>query len=159
MSTMLHVIFWRHAEAEDTAPGDDDLRRALTRQGRRDASTVAAWIKAHVPKPWTVCCSPALRSRQTALALADYPLEEPMLAPACAPDAIMELIEQRRDRASALVLCGHQPALGSAALEWLSGARSPFSLRKGGLLWACEREREGEATRLLRACISPDLLD
>ncbi len=159
MSTLLHVIFWRHAEAEDAAPDADDLRRALTRDGRREASAMAAWIKAHVPKPWLVCCSPALRSRQTALALADYPAEQAQLAPDAGPDDIIELISGQAEQRSALVLCGHQPALGSAALQWLSGARAPFTLRKGALVWVCERRREGSVERVLRAAISPELLD
>ena len=41
MSTLLHVLFWRHADAEESAPGGDDLRRSLTREGRRDASGYA----------------------------------------------------------------------------------------------------------------------
>ncbi len=159
MSTVQHVIFWRHAEAEDQAPGGDDLRRALTRQGRRDASAMAAWIKAHVPKPWTLCCSPALRSRQTALALADYPIEEPLLAPSCDAGAVLDLLDERREPGKTLVLCGHQPGLGSAALRWLCGAQSAFPVRKGGLLWIGERAREGQVDRLLRACIDPELLD
>lgn len=159
MGTLLQVIFWRHADAEETAPGGDDLRRALTREGRRDASAMAAWIKAHVPKPWTVCCSPALRSRQTALALADYPLERPELAPERGVADVLGVVEDLRDDGAALVLCGHQPALGSAALRWLAGADAPFTLRKGGLIWVCERERAGLAGRVLRACVSPDLID
>ena len=159
MSTLLHVVFWRHAEAEESAPGGDDLRRALTREGRRDASAMAAWIKAHVPKPWTVCCSPALRSRQTALALADYPVERAELAPDRGVEDILEVVESSREDGHALVLCGHQPALGSAALRWLCGAQLPFTLRKGGLMWVCERERAGQPARVLRACVGPDLID
>ena len=159
MSTLLHVLFWRHADAEETAPGGDDLRRALTREGRRDASAMAAWIKAHVPKPWTVCCSPALRSRQTALALADYPVERAELAPDRTPMDIVQLVESSRDDGHALVLCGHQPSLGSAALHWLCGVEAPFTLRKGGLIWVCERERAGQPNRVLRACVSPDLME
>lgn len=159
MSTLQHVIFWRHAEAEDAAAHPDDLRRALTRDGRRDASAMAAWIKAHVPKPWTVCCSPALRSRQTALALADYPVEQPGLAPDASADDILALLARPDEDGSALVLCGHQPSMGSAALQWLSGARAPFTLRKGALIWVCERQRDGSPARVLRAAISPELLD
>lgn len=159
MSPLQQVIFWRHAEAEEAAPGTDDLRRALTRDGRRDASAMAAWIKAHVPKPWLVYCSPALRSRQTAMALADYPVEQAGLAPDRRADDILELIEHQGELRSTLVLCGHQPAMGSAALQWLSGARAPFTLRKGGLIWVCQRQRDGLTERVLRATLSPDLLD
>ena len=158
----MHVIFWRHAEADDidaAAGSAADLQRELTRQGRRDASRVAAWIKAHVPKPWTVCASPALRTRQTAMALVDYPRDEPSLAPDGEVDALLALIDATRGSASALVLCGHQPMLGRAALRWLTGCDADFSVRKGALLWIVERERDGHAQRTLRAALTPELID
>ncbi len=158
----MHVIFWRHAEADDieaAAGSAADLQRELTRQGRRDASRVAAWIKAHVPKPWTVCASPALRTRQTAMALVDYPRDEPALAPGCDADALLALIDAARGSASALVLCGHQPTLGRAALRWLTGCDADFSVRKGALLWIVERERDGGVQRTLRAALAPELID
>ena len=162
MSTPLHVIFWRHAEAEelDTGPGNTaDLQRALTRQGRRDASRMAAWIKAHVPKPWLVCASPAVRARQTAMTLADYPTEDARLAPGRSIEDLLDVIGSHQDTHNALILCGHQPTLGSAALRWLAGCEQPFSIRKGGLIWVADRLREGASNRILRASLSPDLLD
>ncbi len=161
MSTPLHVIFWRHAEAEDVAsPGNDaDLQRALTRQGRRDASHMAAWMKAHVPKPWVVCASPAVRARQTAMTLVDYPTEDARLAPERSIEEILAVIASHQDTHTALILCGHQPTLGSAALRWLAGCEQPLSIRKGGLIWVAERQREGASNRILRASLSPDLLD
>ncbi len=166
MHSPLHVIFWRHAEAEDIdacgdvdADAQVDLRRALTRQGQRDASRVAAWIKAHVPKPWVVCASPALRARQTAMALVDYPVDEPRLAPDRGVDDLFAAITAHDDAHNALVLCGHQPAIGRAALRWLSGCERAFSLRKSGLVWVAERQRDSSSARVLRACISADLLD
>jgi phosphohistidine phosphatase len=160
-SPPLQVIFWRHAEAEDidAAPGSGaDLQRELTRQGRRDASRVAAWIKANLPKPWVVCSSPAKRARQTAMALADYPREDPRLGPAHSVDDLLALLDEQRDEHPTLVLVGHQPSMGSAALRWLSGVDAPFSLRKSGLIWVAERQRGDAANRMLRACISADLL-
>ena len=154
----MHLIFWRHAEAEDAPAAASDLQRPLTRQGRHDASRMAAWIKAHVPKPWAVLASPAVRTRQTALALVDDPQDEPTLAPHQDVDAIMALIDARQGRDSALVLCGHQPTLGRAALRWLCGVEQDFSLRKGALLWVVERSRDGRG-RQLRGAIAPDLID
>ncbi len=158
----MHVIFWRHAEAEDisaAAGSAADLQREITRQGRRDASRAAAWIKAHVPKPWRVCASPALRARQTAMALVDYPRDEPALAPQRDVDALLALIDAHRGQDRALVLCGHQPTLGRAAMRWLCGIEQDFSLRKGALLWIVERDRDGGGSRALRAAIGPDLVD
>lgn len=158
-----HVIFWRHAEAEDAAGGalgsTDDLNRALTRQGRRDALRVAAWIKSQLPKPWTVVTSPALRARQTAQHLTDYPVEDPRLSPANGVDDLLAAVSTFPRERGALVLVGHQPALGRAALRWLTGCDQEFSIRKSGLIWAVERTRDAGIQRTLRACISADLLD
>lgn len=166
MSIPLHVIFWRHAEAEEApavgsvaAGSPADLGRTLTRQGRRDASRVAVWIKAHLPKPWTVCTSPALRARETATALADYPLQDARLAPERGVDDLLAVLESHRGNGGTIVLCGHQPTVGSAALRWLTGCEQAFSLRKGALLWIAERDRDGELSRSLRAAIAPDLID
>jgi phosphohistidine phosphatase len=158
-----HVIFWRHAEAED-APGSaqgsaDDLSRSLTRQGRRDAAQVAAWIKSQLPKPWTVLSSPALRARQTAQHLTDYPVEEVRLRPDNTLDDLLGIVSEYPREQGGLVLVGHQPTLGRAALHWLTGCDQQFSLRKNGLIWAVERSRDVGVQRSLRACISADLLD
>ena len=37
----MNLILWRHAEAED---GADDLQRALTGKGRRQAARMAQWL-------------------------------------------------------------------------------------------------------------------
>jgi len=157
-----HVVFWRHAEAEDapgSAQGDDvDLRRVLTKQGRRDAALMAAWIKSQLPKPWTVLASPAARARQTAQQLSDYPLIEPRLRPDAQRDELLSVISEFPREGGALILVGHQPLLGHAALYWITGCDQQFSLRKSGVLWAVERCRESGIQRTLRACISADLL-
>ena len=158
----IHVVFWRHAEAGETSPEASDLSdlgRELTRQGRRDASRMAAWIKTHLPKPWTICASPAARTMQTAMALTDHPLRDPRLAPGRGVDDVLAVIDEHRDIGGTVVLVGHQPVLGSAALRWLGGFDAPFSLRKGALLWVAERQRDGAVERTLRAALAPDLVD
>ena len=157
-----HVIFWRHAEAEDaagSAQGDEiDLRRNLTKQGRRDAAQVAGWIKSQLPKPWTVISSPAQRARQTAQHLNDYPVIDPRLRPESSMEELLSVVSEFPREGGALVLVGHQPILGRAGLYWITGCDQQFSLRKSGLLWAVERSREVGIQRSLRACVSADLL-
>ncbi len=157
-----HVIFWRHAEAEDapgSAQGDEaDLRRNLTKQGRRDAALVAAWIKSQLPKPWTVITSPAARARQTAQHLSDYPVADPRLRPDADMAELLSVVSEFPREGGALILVGHQPTLGRAGLYWITGCDQQFSLRKSGLLWAVERSREAGIQRSLRACTSADLL-
>ncbi len=157
-----HVIFWRHAEAEEalgSAQGDEtDLRRSLTKQGRRDAALVAAWIKSQLPKPWTVLTSPALRARQTAQHLNDYPAVDARLRPDADLAELLSIVAESPRDGGALVLVGHQPTLGRAGLYWITGCDQQFSLRKSGLLWAMERNRDTGIQRSLRACTSADLL-
>ena len=162
--SQFNVIFWRHAEAED-APGATqgeatDMARKLTKQGRRDAAVMAAWIKSHVPKPWVVVCSPAERTAQTATHLSDYPELDERLRPGASLEGILALVREHPRERGALVIVGHQPLLGHAALRWLTGGdcNQQFSLRKGALIWGVERQREAGLQRSLRACISPDLL-
>ena len=40
----MDLIFWRHAEAENRREGQDDLERALTHKGERQAQRMAAWL-------------------------------------------------------------------------------------------------------------------
>ncbi|WP_204271061.1 histidine phosphatase family protein, partial [Escherichia coli] len=62
----MDLILWRHAEAEVIAPGQDDLQRALTPKGERQARRMAAWLNHRLPATTRVLVSPALRCRQTA---------------------------------------------------------------------------------------------
>ncbi len=41
---MMDLILWRHAEAEKANPGSDDLTRALTAKGEKQATRMAAWL-------------------------------------------------------------------------------------------------------------------
>ncbi|CUB00227.1 SixA phosphatase family protein [Thiomonas bhubaneswarensis] len=157
-----NVIFWRHAEAEDalgSTQGDEtDLRRNLTKQGRRDAAQVAGWIKSQLPKPWTVISSPAQRARQTAQHLNDYAGTDARLRPDASMEELLSIVSEFPRDGGGLILVGHQPTLGRAGLYWITGCDQQFSMRKSGLLWAVERSREVGIKRSLRACISADLL-
>ena len=41
----MDLILWRHAEAQDPEDGMDDLARALTRRGEKQAARMAAWLE------------------------------------------------------------------------------------------------------------------
>jgi len=60
----MDLLLWRHAEAEDTAPGGD-LGRALTARGRAQAERVAAWLGERLPDDAHILVSPAKRCQQT----------------------------------------------------------------------------------------------
>ena len=65
----MDLILWRHAEAHDPKPGQDDLSRALTARGERQADRMAAWLNRLLPSSTRVLASPARRTQQTVAAL------------------------------------------------------------------------------------------
>jgi phosphohistidine phosphatase len=56
----MNLILWRHAEAEE---GSNDLARALTSKGHRQAKRMATWLEARLPDKYKVICSRARRSQ------------------------------------------------------------------------------------------------
>ena len=65
----MDLILWRHAEALEMREVRDDLDRALTPKGERQAQRVAAWLNRQLPASAKVLASPARRAQQTAAAL------------------------------------------------------------------------------------------
>ena len=45
----MDLILWRHAEAEDAAPGMSDLERALTTKGVKQARRMGQWLNSQLP--------------------------------------------------------------------------------------------------------------
>ncbi|RTL23005.1 MAG: phosphohistidine phosphatase SixA [Burkholderiales bacterium] len=153
----MDLILWRHAEAEVIAPGQDDLQRALTPKGERQARRMAAWLNHRLPATTRVLVSPALRCRQTAEALG----REVRIVPTLAPDAAISThIEAARwPKANEPVLiCGHQPTLGRLAAQLLAGVEQDWAVKKGGVWWLRWRLREGLPEVTLHAVQGPDAL-
>lgn len=150
----MDLILWRHAEAED---GFDDMARALTPKGRKQAARMAQWISEHVPTPWTVIASPARRTQETVAALNVPFITHQPCRPGAHPDAILDAAAWPYAQGSTIIV-GHQPTLGQAAALALTGQPYPWSVRKGAIIWLTSRDREGVSPVQLRACLSPDLL-
>lgn len=153
----MDLILWRHAEAEVIADGQDDLQRALTPKGERQARRMAAWLNHRLPATTRVLVSPALRCRQTADALG----REMRIVPTIAPDApITALIEASRWPKSSepVLLCGHQPTLGQLAAHLLAGVEQEWAVKKGAVWWLRWRQRDGEPEVTLHAVQGPDAL-
>ena len=148
----MELILWRHAEAED-AVGGDDMGRALTKRGRKQAERVGEWLKGRISDEWLVLASPAKRAVQTAKGL-DMAFEErPALVPGAAAKVVLaEAGWPDRDRS--VVIVGHQPTLGEAAAILL-GVDDGLAIRKAAAWWFVHKN--GGA--MLRAVIDAEMLE
>jgi len=148
----MELILWRHAEAEDAVAGDD-LGRALTKRGRKQADRVGEWLKSRISDEWLVLASPAKRAVQTAKGLGmDFEEREALVPGAAAGTVLAEAGWPEGERP--VVIVGHQPTLGEAA-ALLLGAAEGLSIRKGAAWWFVARGEEA----LLRAVIDAEALE
>ena len=154
---MMDLILWRHAEALDTQDPGEDLERALTPKGERQAQRMAGWLNRQLPSSTRVLASPARRCQQTAQALERKFKTTDSLAPEASGEAFLHAARWPDAREPVLV-SGHQPTLGLAAAYLLSGQAQAWTVRKGGVWWLRAREREGALQVVLHAVISPELL-
>jgi phosphohistidine phosphatase len=153
----MDLILWRHAEALEAREVADDLDRALTPKGERQAARMAAWLGRQLPAGARVLVSPARRTQQTAQALDRKFRTAPALAPGGSVDDLLQAARWPEAREATLVV-GHQPTLGLVAARLLSGVDDPWSVRKGAVWWLRGREREGTLQVVLHAVLAPEMV-
>jgi phosphohistidine phosphatase len=90
----MDLILWRHAEAVEGRGDSDDLLRALTPRGEKQAARMAAWLDRQLPDSTRIWVSPARRTEQTALALGRKFKLNPVIAPMGTADQLLELGRQ-----------------------------------------------------------------
>jgi phosphohistidine phosphatase len=154
----MDLILWRHADAAPAKnDSEPDIRRRLTGKGRKQAAAMAIWLERHLPDSVKVLSSPAARAQQTAEALGRKFVTVPELA--VGADATQLLYAAGwPDNRRAVLIVGHQPALGRAASWLLLGAEQELSMRKCAVWWITNRSRDHEFRPSLRAAICPDYL-
>jgi phosphohistidine phosphatase len=151
----MDLILWRHADAEN---GSQDSERKLTAKGIKQAARMAKWLRARLSENAVVLASPAKRAQQTARALtADYKTVTEIGTSASAKDVLIAC-GWPGDERTVVVVVGHQPTLGATAALLLTGAAQQWSLKKGAVVWIAGDAETGDASAILRAAISPDLL-
>jgi phosphohistidine phosphatase len=153
----MDLILWRHAEAAAARDGQDDLERALTRKGERQAQRMGEWLNQRLAHSTRILVSPALRTQQTAQALG----RTFKTVAALAPDGDgMALLQAARwpDAAEPVLVVGHQPTLGFVAAHLLADTSVSWAIKKGAVWWLREREHEGGTQVVLQAVQNPDLL-
>jgi phosphohistidine phosphatase len=155
----MDLIIWRHAEARDAAPGEDDLLRPLTPRGDKQAQRMAEWLNRFLPETTRILVSPAVRTRRTADALGRKYRTVDALAPGA---GVPQLLAAARwpDSRESVLLVGHQPSLGQLAAYLMAGAmpEQPWAVRKGAVWWLRHRDREGVPEVVLVSVRTPEKL-
>jgi phosphohistidine phosphatase len=152
----MELILWRHADAED-ADGKDDAARELTKKGRKQAERMAKWLRPRLEGDWRILVSPAKRALQTVKPL-DLAFEEnEAIGTGTSPAALLRAAGWTSGEGQVLVV-GHQPTLGEVAAQIL-GTEDDLAIRKGAIWWFVARGSGDNMEVVLRAALSPDLLD
>jgi phosphohistidine phosphatase len=153
----MDLILWRHAEAQEALDGGDDLQRPLTARGEKQAARMAGWLDRQLPEGTRIWVSPARRTEQTALALARKYKLRPELAPGCTVEQLLE-VAQWPSAKSAVLIVGHQPALGQTIAHLLGLGASECAVRKGAVWWLRTRERDAHFQTVIVSVQSPEVL-
>ena len=150
----MHLILWRHADAE---AGEPDLARRLTAKGVKQAARTGKWLDERLPANCRILVSPAKRAQQTAVALNRKFRTREELAPNVAAASVLAAANWPDSRVP-VVIVGHQPTLGRVASLLLAGEESEWSIQKGAAWWLSSRSRSGGPAVALRAVMGPDFV-
>jgi phosphohistidine phosphatase len=153
----MDLILWRHAEASELDEARDDLERALTAKGERQAHRMAEWLNQRIAHSTRILASPAVRCQQTAKALGKKFKTLPELAPSGNGEALLKAARWP-DASEPVLIIGHQPVLGLVASYLLTDTPQPWTIKKGAVWWIRGRNREDTEQVILQAVQSPDLL-
>jgi phosphohistidine phosphatase len=153
----MDLIVWRHAEAYEAGPGEDDMNRVLTPRGKKQAERMAVWLESQLPQGTRILCSPAVRAEQTVRALGRKYKVRDALSPGASVADILETAGWP-DAKYPVLLVGHQPALGALMAQLLGMPDPACTIRKGAVWWVRRRSREGQEQTVLQAVICPERL-
>lgn len=150
----MELILWRHADAADGVP---DAERKLTAKGQKQAQQMAAWLGAHLPQNTRILVSPAMRTQQTAQALA-LPFETVSDVGVGANPVSILTAAGWPDASNAVLVVGHQPTLGQLTAFLLCGEEQYWTVKKGAIWWISNRVRQDESQTVLRCALAPEML-
>ena len=153
----MDLLLWRHAEAEDWVPAADDMQRALTARGEKQAERMAAWLDRQLPQGARIWCSPAQRCEQSVLALGRKYKLSPEIAPGASVEQLLQLAQWPQTKGTVLMV-GHQPTLGQTIAQLLGLAASDCPVKKGAVWWLRRRERLALAQTVVVTVQSPEVL-
>lgn len=152
----MQLILWRHAEAEI---GEQDLARALTVKGRKQAQKIAAELHKRLPEHYDLWVSEAVRSQQTAAFLQhDWQVQAAFNPDEDVQPMLAKLNAARLAGVQTLVLLGHQPWIGDLCAYLLNqnwNATAYWSVKKGAFWWFDCQGELGVAPVKLRLMLAP----
>ena len=153
----MDLVIWRHAEAVDWQEGCDDLDRALTARGYKQAIRMAEWLDRQLPESTRIFASPARRCEDTVSRLErKYKLHNDLL-PESNADAILTSIQWPIAKGTVLLI-GHQPMIGQIVALSLGLQDKACAIRKSSVWWLRSRERDGQRQTVLVTVQSVDML-
>ena len=153
----MDLILWRHAEAHEAENGEDDMDRALTHRGERQAQRMARWLDRQLPDGARIFCSPARRAEQTVIPLGRKYKIRDELSPQGSYEHLLELVQWPNGK-NPVVVVAHQPFLGHTVAALLKLAADDFSIRKGSVWWLRSRMKEEQIQTVLITVQTPEML-
>lgn len=153
----MDLILWRHADAFDAEPGEDDMQRALSPKGQKQARRMAEWLTAQLPEGTRILVSPALRTLQTVEPLRRRFKVMQELAPGADAEDVLLAANWPNAKEPVLVV-GHQPTLGQVAALLLSGQPQDWEVKKANAWWIVQRDPQDPYSLYLKAVMTPDLV-
>ena len=153
----MDLIIWRHAEAHEAESGEEDMLRALTPRGRKQADRMSVWLDAQLPQGTRVLSSPAVRAEQTVQALKRKYKVRDALSPGASVQDILET-SGWPDAKYPVLLVGHQPALGGVVAQLMGMPEEACAIRKGSVWWLRHRHRDGQGQTVLMSVTCAEML-
>lgn len=117
---------------------------------------MAVWLNRQLPASVRVLVSPAVRTRETAEALGRPVQVVQALGPGARAQDLLDCAGWPGGE-GAVLLVGHQPALGQVAAQILCGQPLAWTVKKGAVWWLRGERRAGGLNVVLRAVRLPEL--
>jgi phosphohistidine phosphatase len=132
---MKTLLLLRHAKSSWDDPTLEDFDRPLAPRGRKAAPLMACYLKKMGLRPDLVLCSPAARARQT-WSLVSQSLDSKIEVKdmrglyLAAPSRLLDFICRASDRATCVMLVGHNPGMEHLAMALAGPLSNPTAVAK-----------------------------
>lgn len=153
----MDLILWRHADAQDLLDHGDDMARALTSRGEKQAARMARWLDRQLPEGTKILVSPARRCEQTVKALERKYKVSAYLSPGGTVAQLLEAAQWPGAKQTVLIV-GHQPVLGQTIAQLLDLAGADIAVKRGAVWWLRSRMRANLSQTVVVTVQSPEIL-